>query len=168
MHQKGRVDLYNSGTSSHFLGQGCCWLAWEEKASPKHRSLLKNLKSLSKLFGARALGHIRHGQAVVFLHIFSCTLHPNRQSIFSYIHASCVTWKEKTQALNLVLQFMYFWDAVLQIYLVAMIPYQIYSKFSSNFQILCAKSWADTAQQFLWEHSHSLFICFLHLLCWTS
>lgn len=64
----------------------------------------------------------------------------------SYIQASCASWKEKTQALNLVLQFRYFWDAVLQIYLVAMMPYQIYLKFSSNFQILSAeKSWADTA-----------------------
>lgn len=65
---------------------------------------------------------------------------------FSYIQASCASWKEKTRALNLVLRFMYFWDAVLQIYLVAMMPYQIYSKFNSNFQILSAeKSWADTA-----------------------
>lgn len=56
MHQKGRVDLYNSGTSSHFLGQGCCWLAWEKKASPKHRSLFKKFKVIIKALWSQSTG----------------------------------------------------------------------------------------------------------------
>lgn len=144
MHQKARVDLYNSGTSSRVLGQGYCWLAWEEKASPKHKSLF--YKVFIKALWSQSTGPHQGWPGCGLFHIFSFSLCPNRQCIFSYIHTSCITWKEKTQALNLVLQFMYFWDAGLQIYLVAMMPNQTYSNFSSNFQILSAeRSWADTA-----------------------